>query len=409
MKANDLTGALNLFNPKRPLLTQEELDNYFVERPRGSLSEMETYLRGVEEEVKILFTGHRGSGKSTELSKLATLLKDQFFIVNFSIAQSLNLYDLNYVDVILAMALKLLQQAHRHKVKINKLLLEDVFDWFTNEVTKEMVIEIPKQASLSANINLLAVKIEGKFGGETLSRTIMRERVEPRLSELMEKINLTISEIERMTGKSVLIIVEDIDKTDLDNARHLFFEHGISLSKIKSRVIYTFPIALRYSNDFPQIARNFNMHFVLPNVKILDKQARRDEIGYQTLKDVILKRIEENLISKEALNEVIQLSGGLMVELVRLIHGAANYALSEKKTAIDIEDIRRMANEIRNDYRALLREEHYKILNQVKNDKEKRIVNEEIVQELLHNLSLLEYRNDEIWGDVHPIVRPLLK
>jgi hypothetical protein len=44
MKANNLVEALNIFNPKRPLLTQEELDNYFVERPRGSLIEMETYL-----------------------------------------------------------------------------------------------------------------------------------------------------------------------------------------------------------------------------------------------------------------------------------------------------------------------------------------------------------------------------
>lgn len=409
MKANNLIQALNLFNPKRPLLTQQELDNYFVERPRGSLVEMETYLRGVEEEVKILFTGHRGSGKSTELSKLTSLLKDQFFIINFSIAQSLNLYDLNYVDVILSMVLKLFQKAHEHKVRINKLLLQDIFDWLTNEIVKEMIIEIPKEASLSANINLLTAKIEGKFGGETLSRTVMRQRIEPRLSELMERINLTIGEIEAKTKKSVLIIVEDIDKADLDKSRHLFFEHGISLSKINSRIIYTFPIALRYSNDFPQIARNFNMHFVLPNVKILDKQQQVDDVGYQTLKNVILKRIEEGIITKEALDEIIQLSGGLMVELIRLIHGAVNYALSKKKTNIDIESVHRMANEIRNDYRALLRPEHYKILKQTKKDKEKRIVNEEIVQELLHNLSLLEYRNDETWTDVHPIVKPLLE
>ncbi|MEW6097422.1 MAG: hypothetical protein AB1567_13025 [bacterium] len=98
-----------------------------------------------------------------------------------------------------------------------------------------------------------------------------------------------------------------------------------------------------------------------------------------------------------------------MVELIRLIHGAANYALSEKKTNINIESVGRMANEIRNDYRALLRPEHYKILNQIKKDKEKRIVSEEIVQGLLHNLSLLEYRNDETWGDIHPIVKPLLE
>lgn len=408
MKADNLVQALNIFNPKRALLTQQELDNYFVERPRGLVVEIENYLRSAEERVKLLFTGHRGSGKSTELSKLASLLSDKFFIVNFSITETLNLFDLNYVDVLLTMALKLFQKAHQHKVKINELLLQDVYNWFTNEITKEMVIEIPEVASLSANLNLLALKIEGKFGSEISTRTIMRERVEPRLSELIEKINLAISEIERKTKKSVLIIIEDIDKTDLDRARHLFFDHSISLLKIDCRVSYTFPIALRYSNDFSQIRQTF-CHFVLPNVKIIDKQGNMDETGYHTLKTVILKRMEEGLISKEALEEVIKLSGGLMVELVGLIHRAANYSLTKKKEAIDLESVHRMANEIRNDYRALLRPEHYQTLKQVSEDKAKRIMNEEIIQELLHNLSLLEYRNDDTWGDVHPIVKSLLE
>ncbi|MFH0774483.1 MAG: hypothetical protein V2A53_03170 [bacterium] len=408
MKAKDLIGVLNIFNPKKSLLTQEELDNYFVERPMGLVIEIENYLRSAEERVKLLFTGHRGSGKSTELSKLSSLLSDRFFIINFSIAESLNLYDLNYVDVLLAMALRLFQKSHEHNVKINEMLLQDVFDWLTNEITKEMVIEIPKEASLSANLNLLALKIEGKFGSETSSRTSMRMKVEPRLSELIEKINLAISDIERKTKKSVLIIVEDIDKTDLDKSRHLFFNYGASLLKIDCRVIYTFPIALRYSNDFSQIRHTFRP-FVLPNVKIVDRQEKRDEPGYQTLKTVILKRMEESLISKEALEEVIKLSGGLMVELVGLIHGAANYSLTKKKDVIDLESVHRMANEIRNDYRALLKPEHYDTLKRLKEDKTKKIMNEETVQELLHNLSLLEYRNDETWGDVHPIVKPLLE
>ncbi|MEW5768041.1 MAG: hypothetical protein AB1797_10550 [bacterium] len=82
--------------------------------------------------------------------------------------------------------------------------------------------------------------------------------------------------------------------------------------------------------------------------------------------------------------------------------------MSEKKPVIDVDSVQRMANEICNDYRALLRKEHYEILKRIKEDKDKRIINEEIVQELLHNLSLLEYRNDETWGNLHPIIRPLV-
>ncbi|MDI6792725.1 MAG: hypothetical protein QME81_07660 [bacterium] len=407
-KAANLTETLNCFKPGKAL-TAKELPGYFVERPWGSLNVMETYLRGANEPVKILFTGHRGSGKSTELRKLSSLLENTFFIVSLSIDKDLDLFDIKHIDVILAMALKLLQKAYNEGIKIKEDILQDVFDWLTKEIIKEMVIEIPQDVTLSANLNLLALKIEGKLGSETLSRTVMREKIAPRLSELMEKINTTIREIEEITGKKVLIITEDMDKTDISSARHLFFDHGSSLSKINSRVIYTFPISLRYSKDFPQVAHNFDMHFVLPNVKISNKQGVSDPIGYKTLKEVILRRIEEDLITEEALDEVIQFSGGLMRELVRLIQGAANYALSQEKIVIDVESVRTIANEIRNDYRALLREEHYKTLNLIKKDNEKKIVNDEITQELLHNLSLLEYRNGETWGDVHPIVASLLE
>jgi len=409
MKAESLVQVLNIFDPKRPLSTPEELESYFVERPRGALNEMKTYLEGVERPVKILFTGHRGSGKTTQLSKLTSLLEEKFFIVKFSITECLNLFDLNYVDVILATALRLFQRAAEERVGIKKELLQDVYDWLYNELTKEKVIEIPKGGSISANINLLALKVEGKFGAETSTRISMRERIERRIADLIERINLTSSEIKRVMGKELLIIIEDIDKTDLDRARHLFFEHGMSLLGIECRIIYTFPIALRYSNDFQQIARTFDTHFVLPNVKIFDKQGNLDETGSLILKDVCSRRMEEELIEPEALKEVIESSGGLMLDLIRLIQGAANYALSGDKERIDLESVERMANEIRNDYRALLQPKHYRVLQQTQKDKEKRIVNEEVVQELLHNLSLLEYRNDETWGDVHPIVKPLLR
>ncbi len=36
------------------------------------------------------------------------------------------------------------------------------------------------------------------------------------------------------------------------------------------------------------------------------------------------------------------------------------------------------------------------------------MVNNEVVQTLLHNLALLEYRNNDVWVDVHPIVKPIL-
>jgi hypothetical protein len=38
----------------------------------------------------------------------------------------------------------------------------------------------------------------------------------------------------------------------------------------------------------------------------------------------------------------------------------------------------------------------------------KAINNDEAHRALLHNLSMLQYRNDDVWYDVHPIVVPLI-
>jgi hypothetical protein len=72
---------------------------------------MRVFLEDKRDPVKVLFTGHRGSGKSTELNKLATMLEDKFFIVRFSILRTLNPQDMTYVDLLLALATSLFKQA----------------------------------------------------------------------------------------------------------------------------------------------------------------------------------------------------------------------------------------------------------------------------------------------------------
>ena len=109
MPTADLAEAMNLFDPQRALAVGE-LDAYYVARPHAPLEPMKTYLRVNNQPAKVLFSGHRGSGKSTELRRLAKDLENDFFIVEFS-AQKLNLPDLSYVDVVLACAAALFREA----------------------------------------------------------------------------------------------------------------------------------------------------------------------------------------------------------------------------------------------------------------------------------------------------------
>jgi hypothetical protein len=95
-----------------------------------------------------------------------------------------------------------------------------------------------------------------------------------------------------------------------------------------------------------------------------------------------------------------------MRDLVRLVRDTLLIALTERKTVITPLMVRQVAAEMANDYRRLLLPQHCEALRKARATKE--IPPDETVRQLLGNLSLLEYRSERAWGDVHPVVRTLL-
>lgn len=406
MTTASLEDALNLFDPQRPLETSE-LNAYYVARPHAPLEPMKTYLRVNRQPVKVLFSGHRGSGKSTELTRLAKDLENEFFIVRFS-ARALNLADLNYVDIMLACAAALFREAtdKARKVPIPAKLWKDVYDWLTSEITIETTVVRPKSGSASAKINAVMFSIEGKYGKETVTRTTMRERLFPRLSDLIDQVNIVCKGIEQVTGRRPLIICEDIDKTDLAHARDLFFDHATTLSSPACSILYTFPIALCYSSQFPERLGDYSYHFLLPNISLYKMDDTPNLEGRNVLKEVILRRLAEKVFVDDSLEMIITLSGGLLRDLIRLVRDSALIALTEGKPSITTEIVRRVVAEMGNAYRRSLLPEHYEALRKARESKQ--ISSDESTRQLLENLSLLEYRNTVAWCNVHPIVRALL-
>lgn len=407
MKAKTLPQALNIFDPERPLKTEEELQGYFVERALSPLLELALLLRHTGRPQKILFTGHRGSGKSTELAKLASLLKDQFFVVDYSVKNVLNLFDVSYVDVVFSLAAELIRAATERRVMVKEELLRHILE-FTKEITKEVVIEDRGEAEVGAALNFYMVKLEGKVGKEATTRTLMREKVEPRLSDLLENVDLLAREIERAMGKRVLVIVEDLDKADLARAKELFYGHALSLTSPGCCAIYTFPTALRHDNDFIQVRQSFSEPVVLPNFPVSQRDDSPDEAGLARLQEILTRRAEERLFTSGALRGLVEWSGGLARELIISARRACLVAMEAGKPAIDEQVVEQAAARMRIDYEVLLTSEQLALLRGVR--ERKRVENDELHRALLHNLSALEYRNGEgVWYDVHPLVRPLLE
>jgi len=63
--------------------------------------------------------------------------------------------------------------------------------------------------------------------------------------------------------------------------------------------------------------------------------------------------------------------------------------------------------EIRSDFKRILKSKDYDTLNEISKSNEIRGI--EKIGHLLHNLSVLEYENEENWCDIHPTLEELLK
>lgn len=405
MQAEDLRTALNILDPERPLSTPEELAAFFVPRPHSPLEELKILLEDTKAPQKILFTGHRGSGKSTELAKLTHGLGDNFFIVRYSIKSILNLFDLSYVDVVLSLGLELFRRATDEKIEVKKEVLDHVLG-FTKEITKEVVTGIGSQPEVGAELNLYVVKLTSKLRTEDTTRTTIREKVQTRLSDLLESVAFLAEEIKRVTGRKLLAIVEDLDKADLGTAKQLFYSHATSLLAPPLSIIYTFPTALRHDNDFMQIEMNFPNVSILPNLKTHLQDGTSDETGATRLRAILTKRVSETLFAPNVPERLTELSSGIPRELIALARYATLEARKMGQATINLDAVEQAARRKRMDYEVLLTSTQLGLLRTI--HETKRMENDEAHRALLHNLSALEYRNSRVWYDVHPLVEPLL-
>ena len=101
-KASHLGKVIEYFDPMQSI--DEAHRDWYVDRTDSPHEEMKVLLLSDPKPLKMLFSGHIGSGKSSALNCLAADLEiqERFFVVQFSVERDLNIIDLGYTDLLLA-------------------------------------------------------------------------------------------------------------------------------------------------------------------------------------------------------------------------------------------------------------------------------------------------------------------
>lgn len=422
-KALTLDAAIDAFDPG-PLPFDEGRPAFYVDRPDDPLGGLRVLLTKSSGHASYLLTGHCGSGKSTELNRLAAdpEIRRRFEIVAFSVQDVLDLNQVGHIELLIACVAGTLRQLDSldETLKLPEDTLRRLEGW-KNSVTETLSEDAhgsEAEAGVGLNTGLLSlffVKLSGRLKVEHSTRTKVREVLDPRFSEFLSTLKSLFQDVGQALWKArsrrLLLIVEDLDKIPLaDSAEKLFMEAGGYLAQLPCTAIYTHPIALRYSKHATQITGPFRQQYFVPAIAIREpdgttgtEEARR---GRKTLQDALLARLDAELISEAALDLAVERSGGMFQQLQRLLENSVVEAVATGGAGVDVAEIEAGCRVLRSQLEPMLRDDDLPILDRVARTHE--ASSDPATQDLLHSLHLLEY-NGQRWCDMNPLLRPILE
>jgi hypothetical protein len=414
MKASYLGRVIEYFNPMQSL--DERRKDWYVDRPDSPHEEIKVLLLNDPTPLKILFSGHIGSGKSSALNCLAIdpEIKNKFFIVKFSVQRDLNIFDLTYSDLLLAVGKRLFDEADGAGLALADKLLNDLEKW-TTEVAVVSNRSQSADVTVKGRISAWFLSAVGTLKTGYSQNKEFRQKFEPRVPELIEFMNRIIHAIQTHPqggGKSVLLVIEDLDKPPVDVSMDLFLTKGSVLVQPECKIVFTVPTSVLYSGQIKVVHQNFPMQYVLPNFKIKDQSGERSAKAWDCMREIVLRRMDAQLIDSGplgALDYAVEMSGGVTRELIRIIQAAALRAVVTKANSIQRAHVDQAVAKFRGEYsNQLTRQESVAILLEVHKTRQLRSQDEKPMLDLMHNLMILQYPNDPGWYEVNPIVRQLI-
>lgn len=383
-----------------------------------------------------LFTGHVGSGKSTELLRLQSQLKKEgFHVVYFESSKDLDMGDVDITDILLAIARQVSESIELLKIKLQpkgfKSLLSGVIGVLNTEIDLKGDLSLPGIGTVSASTEgefSLAMGI-GNITAKTKDspdlRSLLRQYLEPRTNNILEAINKellepSIGQLKQMGKKGLVVIVDNLDRisnnqssTGRPRPEYLFIDRGEQLNKLNCHVVYTIPLGLIFSNDLGQLMNRFGSDpKTLPMVTVKFEDGTRCEEGIELLRHMVMARAFPGIDPQEYTNLVTQIfdnhdtldrlctiSGGHVRSLLILLYSC----LQREDPPLTRQSLEEVILQRRHQLTLAIEANEREMLRQVAATK--KLSGQMEYQTLLRSLWVFEYHQSQhFWYDVNPIL-----
>ncbi|MBD1890513.1 P-loop NTPase fold protein [Coleofasciculus sp. FACHB-SPT9] len=389
----------------------------------------------------VLFTGHIGCGKSTELMRLKTELEHEGFqVVYFESSEDLEMTDVDISDVLLAIARRVSQSLDKITLEEPsrlKGLLQGAWKVLNSEVTgfKLKPPEMPGVPKLgdigitSENEKFSLAFGIGEITTKAKSDATLREKLNqylgPQKTQLLEAINQellepAIASLKQQGKKGLVVIVDNLDRLDTrtkswgrPQQEYLFVDQGEYLKKLNCHLVYTMPLALKFSNDYGNLTQRFDEPRVLPMVSIQLQDGSECEAGIALLRQMVLARVFPEFDEQERLNKITEIfdspntldrlcrvSGGHVRDLLRLLN---TWIMEEMELPLSGATLEAVIRARRNEMTMPISDDEWELLRQVR--QRKKVSGDDGYQALIRSRLVFEYRDSsESWFDINPIL-----
>jgi len=371
-----------------------------------------------------LFSGYRGTGKSSELLRLKSMLEKENYKVLF--IKGLDYINenepLEVTDFLISVGAGVADacESLTGKAIIKEGFFKQVQNFFQNFAITDF----------SFNFDWVSFKL--KLKRDVRLKHLIQERLNNDIINFVEKIQEFLISIKEYLNsefgleKSPIIIVDDLEKIrgtseneDLvfRSVERLFSYYDWALKFPGWHFIWTVPPYIEIMNA--TIPTLFDGWTLIPMVRLWHIKEGNQVIDYNgidALKKLILKRGDTSrILDEEGLEKVILASSGNVRELLTLMRNIIikvymNYQMTNNLSSISTGDINTIINEYYKTIQNSIYTSDYDWLKKVANGNEIFIQDEGMIQrvaKLIDTSIVMIYRNEDRWYDVHSGVREL--
>lgn len=429
---HDWEALYQRFDPELPAIDT----SIRAARPHSPVPELVNRLSAPFEDPRILVLGTIGTGKTTELLRLAEQRADEEFVVFLDLVNHFGevvgdveaLQRISSWEVVFLSVLGLVRAAEEHlghswsPARLEALARA----WHRASGAAESSIAAPAQfdpvklastmvlyasgaldGGVSAGLTMLGKAVEA--GKWRLPIGTTRHKLPDQHEDLQNLLNTTndlIGDFQQQNARRVLFIIDGLDRIrDQAHVRALLLDSDL-IARLSCPVVACGPIGLLHSMAGVDV-RRFEVTRVF-NEPVLDHSNPLEPgPGLEFFRDVYAHRTSDalaGLISPEGIDRLAYYSGGRGRDFVRLIRMVARHAWRVEASVATPELIDRALDEARQIMETGLHRGHLTVLQSVIDDPQHRLPDDERVWELLSFQRLLPYPNESEWFYPHPLL-----